>query len=108
MDAASRSSEAASAGGAGAAITQGGGEQAALSRGGVNGFCFENPLNEEHAQTASVASNIVDSGLGDVDDPFAARPKLERFKLMRKFNREKSGDETVPVAMRPRNDSTPL
>ena len=108
MDAASRSSEAVSAGGAGAAITQGGGEQAALPGGGVNGFCFENPLNEEHAQTASVESKIVDSGLGDVDGSLAARPKSERFELMRRFNREKDGDEAVPVAMRPRNDSTSL
>ena len=98
----------ANAEGAGAAITQGEGEQAALRRGGVNGFCFENPLNEEHAQTASVESMIVDSGLGDVDGPLTARPKSERFELMRRFYREKSGDETVPVAMRPRNDSTPL
>ena len=55
-----------------------------------------------------VESDIVDSGLGDVDGPLTARPKSERFELMRRFYREKSGDETVPVAMRPRNDSTPL
>ena len=101
-------SEAVSAGGAGAVNMPGEGEQVISSGGEDSAKCQRNPLNGVHVQPASVESKIVDSGLGDVDGPLAARPKSERFKLMRRFNREKSGDETVPVAMRPRNDSTPL
>ena len=101
-------SEAVSAGGAGAVNMPGEGEQVISSGGEDNATCKRNPLNGVHVQPASMESKIVDSGLGDVDGPLAARSKSERFKLMRRFNREKSGDETVPVAMRPRNDSTPL
>ena len=109
------SSEAVSAGGAGAANTPGEGGEAVSSGGEANDSCvknspfrMENPLNEVHRRTASVESKIAESGLGDVDGSLAALPESGRFDLMSRSNRGKGGDEAVSVAVRSRNDSTGL
>ena len=109
------SSEAVSAGGAGAANTPGEGGEAVPSGGEANESCvknppfrMENPLNEVHRRTASVESKIADSGLGGVNGSLAIRPESGRVELMPRSSRGKGGDEAVSVAVRSRNDSTGL